>query len=95
MFVHLAFLNGFGHRFTALWRWGRAMVGRARPERVFSVGHTGGDLSLPDEVKAKVMPKPFPILDDQMGWADLMARIGTAAPENDETETTAADLRPT
>ncbi len=49
MFVHLAFLNGFGHRFTALWRWGRSMVGRARPERVFSVGHTGGDLSLPDE----------------------------------------------
>jgi NADH dehydrogenase len=77
MFVHLAFLNGFGHRFTALWRWGRAMIGRARPERVFSVGHTGGDLSLPDEVKAKVMPKPFPVLEDQMGWADLVARIGT------------------
>src|SRR6202034_2029882 len=38
MFVHLAFLNGFGSRFTALWRWGVAMVGRARPERVFSVG---------------------------------------------------------
>ena len=33
MFVHLAFLNGFGNRFTALWRWGRAMIGRARPER--------------------------------------------------------------
>ena len=79
MFVHLAFLNGFGHRFTALWRWGRAMVGRARPERVFSVGHTGGDLSLPDDVKAKVMPKPFPVLEDQMGWADLVARIGAPA----------------
>ena len=77
MFVHLAFLNGFGHRLTALWRWGRAMVGRARPERVFSVGHTGGDLSLPDEVKAKVMPKPFPVLEDQMGWSDLVARIGS------------------
>jgi hypothetical protein len=77
MFVHLAFLNGFGHRLTALWRWGWAMVGRARPERVFSVGHTGGDLSLPDEVKAKVMPKPFPVLEDQMGWADLVTRIGT------------------
>ncbi len=76
MFVHLAFLNGFGHRFTTLWRWGRAMVGRARPERVFSVGHTGGDLSLPDEVKAKVMPKPFPLLEDQLGWADLVSRIG-------------------
>ena len=80
MFVHLAFLNGFGHRFTALWRWGRSMVGRARPERVFSVGHTGGDLSLPDDVKAKVMPKPFPVLDDQMGWADLIARVGAPAP---------------
>ena len=79
MFVHLAFLNGFGHRFTALWRWGRAMIGRARPERVFSVGHTGGDLSLPDDVKAKVMPKPFPVLEDQMGWADLVARIGAPA----------------
>jgi len=76
MFVHLAFLNGFGHRFTTLWRWGRAMVGRARPERVFSVGHAGGDLSLPDEVKAKVMPKPFPVLEDQLGWADLVGRIG-------------------
>ena len=56
------------------------MIGRARPERVFSVGHTGGDLSLPDEVKAKVMPKPFPVLEDQMGWADLVARIGTSTP---------------
>jgi NADH:ubiquinone reductase (H+-translocating) len=84
MFVHLAFLNGFGHRFTALWRWGRAMVGRARPERVFSVGHTGGDLSLPDDVKAKVMPKPFPLLDDQMGWADLVARLGTPPATGDD-----------
>jgi NADH:ubiquinone reductase (H+-translocating) len=88
LFVHLAFLNGFGSRFTALWRWGRAMVGRARPERVFSVGHTGGDLSLPDEVKAKVMPNPFPILDDQVGWTDLIARIGTPAPAKDESGTT-------
>jgi NADH dehydrogenase len=80
LFVHLAFLNGFGHRLTALWRWGRSMVGRARPERVFSVGHTGGDLSLPDEVKAKVMPKPFPVLEDQTGWADLVARVGAPAP---------------
>jgi NADH dehydrogenase len=88
MFVHLAFLNGFGSRFTALWRWGRAMVGRSRPERVFSVGHTGGDLSLPDEVKARVMPNPFPILDDEVGWTDLIARIGTPAPGTDASETT-------
>jgi NADH:ubiquinone reductase (H+-translocating) len=80
MFVHLAFLNGFGHRLTALWRWGRAMIGRARPERVFSVGHTGGDLSLPEEVRAKVMPKPFPVLEDQMGWTDLVARIEAQEP---------------
>ena len=76
MFVHLAFLNGFGSRFMALWRWGVAMIGHARPERVFSVGHTGGDLSLPDDVKAKVMPKPFPVLEDQTGWTNLRARIG-------------------
>jgi len=80
LFVHLAFLNGFGNRFTALWRWGRSMVGRARPERVFSVGHTGGDLSLPDHIKARVMPKAFPVLEDQTGWADLVQRIGTPAP---------------
>ena len=61
MFVHLAFLNGFGTRFTTLWRWSAPWSGSARPERVFSVGHTGGDLSLPDDVKAKVMPKPFPV----------------------------------
>jgi NADH:ubiquinone reductase (H+-translocating) len=77
MFVHLAFLNGFGHRFSTLWRWTRAMIGHARPERVFSVGHTGGDLSLPDEVKAEVMPNPFPILEDQTGWAELVARVGS------------------
>ena len=39
------------------------MIGRARPERVFSVGHTGGDLSLPDKVRAQVMPSPFPVMD--------------------------------
>ena len=63
LFVHLTFLNGFGNRFTALWRWGRAMGGRARPERVFSMGHTGGDLSLPDEVRRRVMPSAFPVFD--------------------------------
>ena len=76
LFVHLAFLNGFGNRFVALVRWSRSMVGRARPERVFSVGHTGGDLSLPDEVRAKVMPKPFPVLEDQVHWDQLLHRAG-------------------
>ena len=74
LFVHVAFLNGFGHRLTALWRWTISMVGSARPERVFSVGHTGGDLSLPDDVKAEVLPRPFPILEEDPG---LLARIGS------------------
>ncbi len=75
MFVHLAFLNGFGHRAATMMRWLRSMVGRARPERVFSVGHTGGDLSLPDDVKAKVMPKPFPLFENPGAWDDLFAHI--------------------
>ncbi len=74
LFVHVAFLNGFGNRARALWRWSRSMLGRARPERVFSVGHTGGDLSLPDEVKAKVMPRAFPILESDLGLIDRMGR---------------------
>jgi NADH:quinone reductase (non-electrogenic) len=73
-FVHIGFLNGFGHRFSTMVRWFEAMVGHARPERVFSVGHTGGDLSLPDEVKAKVMPKPFPIAEDLKGWSRRVER---------------------
>ena len=75
MFVHLAFLNGFGHRASTMIRWLRSMVGRARPERVFSVGHTGGDLSLPDEVKAKVMPAPFPLLEDETAWDELVDQL--------------------
>jgi NADH dehydrogenase len=94
MFVHLAFLNGFGSRFMALWRWGVAMIGRARPERVFSVGHTGGDLSLPDDVKAKVMPKPFPVLEDQTGWTNLRARIGAVAPSSGGTDATEGSSPP-
>jgi NADH:quinone reductase (non-electrogenic) len=62
LFVHITFLNGFGNRVAALWRWAWAMIGRSRPERVFSVGHTGGDLSLPEAVRAEVMPDPFPVI---------------------------------
>jgi NADH:ubiquinone reductase (H+-translocating) len=69
LFVHITFLNGFGNRFSALWHWGRAMIGHARPERVFSVGHTGGDLSLPDAVRAQVMPSSFPAIDAQRPWS--------------------------
>ena len=59
-FVHLAFLNGFGDRLTTMLRWLRSMVGRSRIEREFSVAHTGGDLSLPEQVRAIVEPAPFP-----------------------------------
>ncbi len=67
-FVHIGFLNGFGHRASTMLRWFQSMVGRARPERVFSVGHTGGDLSLPDEIKEKILPNPFPIAEDSGNW---------------------------
>jgi NADH dehydrogenase len=60
--VHLAFLNGFANRVSSVWRWGRSMIGRARPERVFSVGHTGGDLSAPDVARSIVAPTPFPVI---------------------------------
>ncbi|MGZ4650769.1 MAG: NAD(P)/FAD-dependent oxidoreductase, partial [Kineosporiaceae bacterium] len=67
LLVHLTFLNGFGNRAGALWRWGRSMIGSDRPERVFSVGHTGGDLSLPEEIRRRVMPSPFPVADAVAG----------------------------
>ncbi len=59
-FVHLAFLTGFGDRFTTMLRWLRSMIGRGRAEREFSVAHTGGDLSLPESVREVVQPVPFP-----------------------------------
>jgi len=59
-FVHLAFLTGFGNRMSTMLRWLRSMIGRGRAERNFSTAHTGGDLSLPDTVKAVVQPNPFP-----------------------------------
>jgi NADH dehydrogenase len=60
LFVHLAFINGFGNRFSTLRRWATSMIGRARPERVFSVAHTGGDLSTPESVRSVVEPNLFP-----------------------------------
>ena len=59
-FVHLAFLTGFGDRFTTMMRWLRSMIGRGRAEREFSVAHTGGDLSLPESVREIVQPVQFP-----------------------------------
>ncbi len=67
LFVHIGFLNGFGNRVGTMLRWARSMIGRSRPERVFSVGHTGGDVSLPDSVRAKIMPSPFPAMDAHLG----------------------------
>ena len=63
MFVHLAFLTGFGNRLTTLMRWLRSMIGRGRAEREFSVSHTGGDLSLPDSVLRVVQPSQFPVYE--------------------------------
>jgi NADH:quinone reductase (non-electrogenic) len=79
-FVHIGFLNGFGSRVSTMLRWFRSMVGHARPERVFSVGHTGGDLSLPDDVKKKIMPNPFPVQADVPGWAERVAKAEGAPP---------------
>jgi NADH dehydrogenase len=59
-FVHLGFLTGFGNRLTTLLKWTRSFVGRGRPERQFSVLHTGGDLSLPVSVISLVEPNPLP-----------------------------------
>ena len=56
MFVHLAFLTGFGNRLSTMMEWLRSMIGRGRAEREFSTAHTGGDLSLPDRVREEVEP---------------------------------------
>ena len=56
LFVHLAFLNSFSNRMAAVWRWFWAMVGSTRHERIFSVAHTGGDLSAPATIRASAFP---------------------------------------
>jgi NADH dehydrogenase len=60
-FIHLAFLTGFGNRLTTLLKWTRSFLGRGRAEREFSVLHTGGDLSLPPDIRAIVEPNPLPV----------------------------------
>jgi NADH dehydrogenase len=37
VFVHLAFLTGFKNRFTALWKWLTAFLGKSRDERTISI----------------------------------------------------------
>ena len=59
--MHLAFLTGFGNRLSTLLKWTRSFIGRGRPEREFSVMHTGGDLSLPAAVRIAVQPRPLPV----------------------------------
>ena len=66
-FIHLAFINGFGNRLGTVVKWTRSFVGRNRPEREFSVRHTGGDLSLPADVRAVVQPAPLPVLESNPG----------------------------
>jgi NADH dehydrogenase len=61
--VHLTFLTGFGNRLSTLLHWTRSFIGRGRPERQFSVMHTGGDLSLPSTARATVQPKPLPLIE--------------------------------
>jgi NADH dehydrogenase len=60
VFVHLAFLNGFGSRLRTMTDWLRSFVGASRPERVFSTAHTGGDLSAPESVRRLIMPLAYP-----------------------------------
>ena len=62
-FVHLTFLTGFGNRLTTLLKWTRSFVGKGRPEREFSVMHTGGDLSTPSVVRSIIQPNPLPAYD--------------------------------
>ena len=81
LFVHLAFLNGFASRLSTVVRWSRSMIGRSRPERVFSVAHTGGDLSAPDEVRSKIAPTPFPAMKGARDSEASPARGGAPAPK--------------
>ena len=71
--VHLTFLNGFANRLSTLSKWLRAMIGRARSERVFSVGHTGGDLDAPEAVRVVLTPAAFPVLDSPVSPASRTA----------------------
>ena len=65
MFVHLTFLDGFGATAPRRCPLARAVVGRDRVERVFSVAHTGGDLSTPGSVRAIVQPTEFPAVSPE------------------------------
>jgi len=84
MFVHLAFLTGFGNRFTTMLRWLRSMIGRGRAEREFSTVHTGGDLSLPESVRAIVQPNPTPVVQEFADVAKVSPSPPSPSPGGDE-----------
>ena len=73
----MTFLTGFGNRLTTLLKWTRAFTGRGRPEREFSVMHTGGDLSLPESVRSAVQPRPLPS-PAPPGWLNPGTTSGAA-----------------
>ncbi|MDQ6797667.1 MAG: NAD(P)/FAD-dependent oxidoreductase [Actinomycetota bacterium] len=54
-FVHIVTLSSVAGRLGTLFRWAGAMIGHKRDERNFSVGRTGGDVSLPVEVRAEML----------------------------------------
>ena len=82
MFVHLAFLTGFGNRLTTMLKWLRSMIGRGRAEREFSTAHTGGDLSLPESVRRRVEPTLFPVIERDPGSG--LPRSGADGSEQEE-----------
>ena len=69
LIIHLTFLNGYANRLATTWAWFRTMAIGTRTERVFSVAHTGGDLSVPQSERATITPRQFPELDRASGEA--------------------------
>ncbi len=59
-FVHIVTLSGMAGRLGTLVRWAGAMIGRKRDERTFSVGHTGGDVSMPAKARGSYIDMRFP-----------------------------------
>ncbi len=82
LFVHIAFLNGFANRFSTLWTWFRSMIGRSRPERAFSVGHTGGDLSSPEAIRSSDATR-FPALEHARQAAEASKTNATGSPAHE------------
>jgi NADH dehydrogenase len=64
MFIHLAFLVGWGNRTTTMLRWIRWLGLSGRNERVFSLAHTGGDLSTPASVREQIQANQFPEMNE-------------------------------